>query len=554
MDNRIFYILPYFIPLAITTSVLAYTLSKRHAPGAAAFAWYTAGQALWIVSFILGMLNVDVSSRVFWENMQWVASAFVTALPIFAVEYTEYRLRYAKPLFRLALVIPAIFIICLFLDPYLHCIYEGIAVIPAQPFPILTYQPKLAVYIYSIYGYLLALGGLVILFRSIIHPHELYRAQTGMIILGFFIPLLGNMLGCFGVSIIAHREIVPFSFATGNLIIAWSLFRLRVFDVTPIARDKVFEAMVEPVVILNNQNLIVDVNSSMLDLLGESAPNVIGMPAKTVFENFPIPIKKYIQTSYASAEATFDIRGKEAHYQMTVWPMFDAHKKITGRIFISHDITAYKELEQDLRRATSELEDRVRARTRELKEAYDITLEGWARALELRDKETEGHTRRVTDMTLKIASRMNITGEELDHVRRGAILHDIGKMGIADNILLKPGLLTDEERAIIQQHPLLAYQLLAPISFLKKAMDIPYYHHEKWDGTGYPCGLKGDEIPLSARIFAIVDVWDAVNSERHYKKAWTREESTRYLMEQAGKHFDPRVLNVFLDMLDKGEI
>jgi PAS domain S-box-containing protein/putative nucleotidyltransferase with HDIG domain len=324
--------------------------------------------------------------------------------------------------------------------------------------------------------------------------------------------------------------------------------------IPPIARDKVFEAMIEPIVILDEQNMVVDINSAMLDLMGETASNVIGKPAKEVFEGFPIPIKQYTQTSHARAEAIFEIGGKEIHYEMTVWPMYDAQKNMTGRIFISHDITALKEIEKDLHKLNTELEDRVHARTRELEEAYDVTLEGWARTLELHDKETENHTQRVTDLTLKIARRMKFTDNDLEDVRRGAILHDIGKMGIPDKILLKPGALTPKERAIMEEHPVMAYTLLSPIPFLKKALDIPYCHHEKWDGTGYPRGLKEEEIPLAARIFAVADVWDAILSDRPYKKSWARKEAIAYFIEQAGTHFDPKVVNVFLDMLEKGEI
>ncbi|WP_345320863.1 HD domain-containing phosphohydrolase [Candidatus Villigracilis proximus] len=230
-----------------------------------------------------------------------------------------------------------------------------------------------------------------------------------------------------------------------------------------------------------------------------------------------------IQVSYARAEATFVVGGVNVYYELTVWPLYDERKEMTGRIYISHDITAQKELERELRKLNSELEDRVRARTWELAEAYDTTLEGWARALELRDKETEGHSRRVTEITLKIAYAMNISEEDLEHIRRGAILHDIGKMSIPDEILHKPGKLTNEEREIIKEHPDTAYKLLSPIPFLKKALEIPYSHHEKWDGTGYPQGLKGNDIPLAARIFAVADVWDALGSNRSYNQAWPRE-------------------------------
>ncbi len=186
----------------------------------------------------------------------------------------------------------------------------------------------------------------------------------------------------------------------------------------------------------------------------------------------------------------------------------------------------------------------------ELLVAYDTTLEGWSRTLELRDQETEGHTRRVTEATLHLAQAMGIRDVELDDIRRGALLHDIGKMGVPDNILLKPGPLTDEEWEIMRQHPTLAYTLLSPIPFLRRALDIPYCHHEKWDGSGYPRGLKADQIPLPARIFAIVDVWDALRSERPYRQAWPEEKALEHIRRQAGIHFDPQVVEVFLESLD----
>ena len=189
-----------------------------------------------------------------------------------------------------------------------------------------------------------------------------------------------------------------------------------------------------------------------------------------------------------------------------------------------------------------------------LEDAYDTTLEGWAKALELRDKETEGHSRRVTEITLAVSRAMGFSEEELVHIRRGSILHDIGKMGIPDQILRKEGPLTEDERQIVLKHPDTAYNLLNKISYLEKALDIPHSHHEKWDGTGYPRGLKEEEIPLPARIFAIVDVWDALLSDRSYRKAWQRDAVIQYLINDSGKHFDPRVLNVFLALVEKGEI
>jgi putative nucleotidyltransferase with HDIG domain len=181
--------------------------------------------------------------------------------------------------------------------------------------------------------------------------------------------------------------------------------------------------------------------------------------------------------------------------------------------------------------------------------SYDETLEGWAKALELRDKETEGHSERVTQLTVRLAEAMGIRGEALVNIRRGALLHDIGKMGVPDAILHKEGPLTPDERRTIQKHPQDAYNMLKQIQYLRVALEIPYCHHEKWDGTGYPRGLKGEEIPLPARMFSIVDVYDALSSDRPYRKAWPREEVIQYIKGQSGTHFDPNVMKTFIQMM-----
>jgi len=196
------------------------------------------------------------------------------------------------------------------------------------------------------------------------------------------------------------------------------------------------------------------------------------------------------------------------------------------------------------------LADLQRSNT-DLTQAYDTTLEGWSAALDLRDKETEGHTQRVTGMTVRLAEGMGAGPQELIQIRRGALLHDIGKMGIPDRILLKPDKLTDDEWVLMHMHPSYAFQMLKPIAYLGGAIDIPFCHHEKWDGTGYPRGLKGEEIPLGARIFSIVDVYDALTANRPYRTAWPKDKVLGHVRELSGTHFDPRVVEAFLKMVEE---
>jgi len=211
---------------------------------------------------------------------------------------------------------------------------------------------------------------------------------------------------------------------------------------------------------------------------------------------------------------------------------FDFFKSLAGQAAIAMDnLTLFNDLQQS---------------NLELLMAYDATIKGWSHAMDLRDRETEGHTLRVTELTLKLAESMGISKQDLVHVRRGALLHDIGKLGVPDQILLKPDKLTNEEWEIMHQHPNYALEMLKPISYLRPALDIPYCHHEKWDGSGYPRGLKGEQIPLMARIFAVVDVWDALTSDRPYRPAWTEEKALEYIREQAGLHFDPDIVDAFL--------
>ncbi len=187
----------------------------------------------------------------------------------------------------------------------------------------------------------------------------------------------------------------------------------------------------------------------------------------------------------------------------------------------------------------------------ELLQAYDATIAGWSQAMDLRDKETEGHTERVMEMTMELSREFGMSEEQLVHIRRGALLHDIGKLGVPDSILHKPGPLTDEEWKIMRKHPIYARDMIAYVDYLRPAISIPYCHHEKWDGSGYPRGLKGEEIPQEARIFAVVDVWDALTSDRPYRKAWSCEDTIKHIQENSGKHFDPDVVDEFIPFITK---
>ncbi len=193
--------------------------------------------------------------------------------------------------------------------------------------------------------------------------------------------------------------------------------------------------------------------------------------------------------------------------------------------------------------------EELRATNLNMVESYDATILGWSAALEMREPGTLGHSQKMTEMTLQVAQAMGIEEKELDDIRRGALLHDVGKMGVPDHILLKPGELTPEEWEIMRRHTSYAKDLLSFVPFLKPALDISIYHHERWDGTGYPEGLKGESIPLSARIFAVVDVWDALLSDRPYRKAWPKDEVVEYLRQKAGSHFDPQVVDTFLKLI-----
>ena len=680
--NKSLFLLPYLISLAISLGVLGYTWRFRNVRGAKAYAWYVAGQSFWIFGYILELVNPGLDGKIFWDRFQWFAGIFILiAFPVFAIQYTQAKIWRPHLMFGLSLVLPTSFLIALVTENQHHLLYPNPHLDHTHIFSDLKYDFTWVVYVYAIYSYLITFTGLGILLRRLKRPHNLYRQQILTVAFGFFIPIGTTLLTVMGIDFKPFRDVSPFTFAIGNLIIAWGLFRYRLFDVLPIARDIILENMLDLVIVLDAQDRIIDANPSALFALNRRSNQVIGQRAEMVFRDWPELIEKFNKVENSSSEIAIKAFGSTSFYEVKSTILEEKRQGYLGRVFVARDITERVNLQTSLKKLNEELEERVKKRTEELRkseeryravvenqtelitrwkpdrtrtfvndaycryfdltteeamendfmsliveedhpaklekisrleagendskldiqrvqrpdgsigwqewvdtairdengkviefqsvgrditerkqaelrlaEAYDTTLEGWAKALELRDKETEDHSRRVTKLTVTLAKAMGIDGDELTHIRRGAILHDIGKMGIPDEILRKPEKLTDDEMDIIRQHPVHSYKLLSSIPFLHKALDIPYCHHEHWDGSGYPRGLKEEEIPLAARIFSVVDVWDAVLSDRPYNHAWTKEKAIQYLYEEAGKNFDPQVVKVFLGLVEQGKI
>lgn len=555
LRTQLLYLIPYISSLALSLALIIYAWLRKGTRSVRPYIWHMAGQSILVIAYILELLDNNVAGKTFWDGFQWIASSIlpVTFL-VFVAEYTEQKFRKPKRLLLLAFIVPVVFLGLTATNSLHHLVYQNVYLNSTPPFHELRYQYTPVMYAYTLYGYVLSSIGMAWLIRRFFLLHNLYRAQIAVIILGFLTLAVGSILTLSDFRFILQQDSAPLVAILANLTIAWGFFRFRIFEVAPVGREKVFEAIIDPVVILDQNNTVIDINRSMLDMLGMNADETIGHSVKEVFNNFPIPIKAYAQVSHARVETSFEISGKTVYYELTVWPVYNHRSQMTGRLYISHDITALKELEGELRTLNQDLEKRVQERTQELAEAYDTTLEGWAKALEYRDKETEGHSRRVMGATIKLARALEIPEEQLIHIRRGAILHDIGKMAIPDEILRKKSSLTADELEIVHKHPETALKMLEGIPFLEHALEIPYCHHEKWDGSGYPQGLKERQIPLSARIFAITDVWDALCSDRPYSKPWPKEKVIEYLAGQSGKHFDPEVTRVFLELIERDEI
>jgi len=301
-------------------------------------------------------------------------------------------------------------------------------------------------------------------------------------------------------------------------------------DINKLERyGEILKVLPNAIIVVDRDGIIVAVNKNTIDMFGYDEDELIGKPIEIL-----VPID--IADEHRKAREKY-IRHPSSRMMGSNLSLYG--KKKDGTTFPIE--VALSPLYLPDLYVVAAIDD-----IGETADAYEQSLIGWANALDLRDNDTRNHTERVTTMTLNFCKAMGFDHEELSNVRRGAILHDIGKIGIPDSILNKAEPLTDEEFEIMKKHPVLAKQMIEPIKFLSQSVQIPYYHHERWDGTGYPQGLIGAKIPLEARIFSIIDVYDALTSDRVYRKAWTKEETLKYIKENSGKLFDPYLVDYFL--------
>jgi putative nucleotidyltransferase with HDIG domain len=556
--NLIAQLTPYLLGLAIPAGVGIYAFLHRDVSGAVQYGWYDMARSVWNLGLLFEFLSPTFSGKSNWLMVEAISvSATVTLIPAFIFAFTESKPQKAVRSWLALLLAPTLFVFLSVTNNLHRLVYQSSNIEVGNKYSLLYLRLMPVGWIFMIYSMVMVLFFIGLLIGKFIHAQPLYRSQAFAIGLGMILDSVG-----IGLAISLNmRVLIPVSSGIGSLIVAWSLFRYRLFKLRPIARDTLFGKLADMVIVLDVENRIVDINQSALKFLELTPSETIGKLAKPVFSKWPELVEKFREPSDASIEIAFRRPNTHLHFDISSTLLYNRLGNYQGRILVARNITPYaslqwkqKELNEELEKLNGELEKRVQDRTEELAQAYDTTLQGWAKALELRDKETEGHSRRVTEMTLKLARALDVAESEINDIRRGALLHDIGKMAIPDEILRKTDHLTPSERKIVKEHPLIAQKLLSPIKFLDKALEIPYCHHERWDGKGYPRGLKGEEIPLSARIFSVVDVWDALQSDRPYRKAWSVSRARAYLAGQARHIFDPNIVKVFLDLIQQGRL
>lgn len=549
------YYIPYILSFLVSFSIGLITWQRRDVRGVKAYAFLAFSQCTFSFGYMMELGSPTLENKIFWDDFQWIGFIFwVVLFPIFAIQFTQYKRFNHKSTWALLSIIPIIFVLLLVTNQSHGLLHNQEYLIPGTPFNALRYDFTPAVWGFSLYGYLILTISFARLLINYFNTAPIYRAQVGAVVVGGGIPILATLLVLSGVEFGFQRDITPLTLAIGNLFIAWGLLRHRLFDVVPVAWDIVVQTMDDFVIVLDPSMRILGVNPIAQKTFSPNDESIVGKSAIKIFNPWLKQLSPLQNKNDGQVEIEGVLNGKTKVIDVHVTPLQDQDNKLLGKVYVARDITDQKRMEHQLRLLNSNLEELVMARTQELEDAYNSTLEGWAKALEIRDKETEGHSRRVTDLAVQMAQQLRMPAEEIEHLRRGALLYDIGKMAIPNEILHKPAALTPEERAIMQRHTIIAEELLAHIHFLKKALEIPRFHHERWDGQGYPNGLSGPEIPLSARIFTYIDNWDALLSNRPYRNAWSRQEALDYILSQTGAIFDPALADVFLSIVapDKG--
>ena len=540
----------YFLSLFISLGVSLIAWRRREVAGARIYAISAISQVTIIVGYILELANSTLERKLFWDDFQWFGLLiYVVLFPIFSLQFTGSERGFQFKWWLLFFIVPAFFSLLIFTNQYHGLIHQNAWIEPGIPFSALRYEFTPTVWAFAIYSYGVMTIAFINLLINYFQIQHIYRLQVGTVIVGVGIPLAGTLLTLLGFRFGFQRDITPITMAIGNLFVGWGLYQYRLFDIVPIARDMVFESLDDFVFVLDIKGRVVDLNPVASKRLFRDNGNIIGESWKEIFRPWQNEIHLPEDFQEGRVELLVPIDGQPTHFDVHGTKIVDQHQKELGRVFVARNVTRQKELENELRLLNAELEDRVIKRTKELAEAYDNTLEGWGIALEYWDKETEGHSRRVTELTLKVASALAIPEEEMLHIKRGSLLHDIGKMGVPHEIINKSESLTPDEWVVMKKHPTIGRNILEHINFLEPALEIPSYHHERWDGKGYPYGLKGEEIPISARIFSLVDHWDALISDRPYRKAWDKPEVVEYIKENSGKIFDPDLVDVFLKVV-----
>ena len=634
------------------------------------------------MGFFFETISPTLQGKMFWDHVEWLP---ILAMPLtivaFAREYSGKKLKYHRASLVALAAIPLIALILVYTDSVFGLAFIGPHLTPSDPFPQYMYDLTPALWLSLYYAYGLTIYSVISLVSLAFRQKGVFSRQTWIIAVGFLIPLFSTVMTVLGIDLGPHRDSSPFAFILSNLVIAFGLFRYRIFDLVPFARDMVMDRMEDGIIILDLVDRVVDINPVALAMLGKAEQKFFGLPAKEFFPEWLGEIDLSGKYQSVQSEVCQDPSGHSTTYDLRITRLADQAGAFSGHLLILRDIsdrklaenvlqTAFAGMQQQVaektevlraseerfrsivqnsydlitildqdnlirfvspairqilgyapeelvghspfeiihpddiqqtraelgqvlrgqfahtlfdfralhangswvylesnsqnlignpsvegvlimsrdisaRRRAEEEATRVRA---DLDTAYEATLEGWSRALELRERETAGHSQRVVQYTLALAKTMGFDDDACVHIRRGALLHDIGKIGIPDSILLKSDQLTPEEWEIIRQHPVYARNLLEEIPYLKPALVIPYLHHERWNGSGYPLHLVGTDIPIEARIFAVVDAWDALMWDRPYRKGWPENDVHEYLASQAGILFDPDVVRIFISM------